>query len=543
LIECASSSNNQIISTPYKKLILETKAEEDASKAARGGRRKSRKAPTVLGKFRTQLKSLMRIIEDSKARYVRCIKPNSDHIPHKTNQMQTLNQLRSAGLVAALSVSRNYFQQKLLLSNAIPRFQCLLVKEGHPIPKTGDFKKDAENMFGTLLSGFVVKNTSCDDRSFAIGNTKIYFREGSLQDLESRRYDVRTEAVLTLQIFFRKMLHRLRFLAFKKSVVDIQAYTRMREKLRIFLKLKAGCIMVQTMYRTKHAKAEMNSIKRNINASRIQNWYRCRRSNWSFVKMLEAAKKINRFLRRRLSTDRFTAMMSIVVEEAIKKRQMEQLVNKISSSLKAKLYDDGECGDCKENLEESLELLKYSLDIQNDYRGKLHGLKFEKDNSNQAYKCLEKNYYSAKEKNKAVKLQVKHLNKTNNALMENLNKQRKSLSTKSKELRNSNSELIDMSSKYEADKIMAEESHNEEIMKLKKIMEEMKEQHELNLKMEKEKQAVRERKLHSEIKRLEQELIDEEEAYSMSFHTMMDAFNKEAQDGEEAIEEELDIEP
>mmetsp|Transcript_15387 Transcript_15387/g.34468 ORF Transcript_15387/g.34468 Transcript_15387/m.34468 type:complete len:260 (+) Transcript_15387:3018-3797(+) len=259
--------------------------------------------------------------------------------------------------------------------------------------------------------------------------------------------------------------------------------------------------------------------------------------------MLEAAKKINRFLRRRLSTDRFTAMMSIVVEEAIKKRQMEQLVNKISSSLKAKLYDDGECGDCKENLEESLELLKYSLDIQNDYRGKLHGLKFEKDNSNQAYKCLEKNYYSAKEKNKAVKLQVKHLNKTNNALMENLNKQRKSLSTKSKELRNSNSELIDMSSKYEADKIMAEESHNEEIMKLKKIMEEMKEQHELNLKMEKEKQAVRERKLHSEIKRLEQELIDEEEAYSMSFHTMMDAFNKEAQDGEEAIEEELDIEP
>ncbi len=81
---------------------------------------------TVMAKFRTQLNELMTYIEQTSVRYIRCIKPNSDMKPRIMNHRHTMNQLESAGLVTAITISRETFPNRYVCRKIFKHFFYLI---------------------------------------------------------------------------------------------------------------------------------------------------------------------------------------------------------------------------------------------------------------------------------------------------------------------------------------------------------------------------------------------------------------------------------
>jgi myosin heavy subunit len=95
---------------------------------AEGGARRKKgnlNQQTVSTKFKTQLGQLMGTIGATNVQYVRCIKPNSA----KSNQLffmqMVVEQLRCAGVIEAIRITREGFPNKILHKDFLDRFSLL----------------------------------------------------------------------------------------------------------------------------------------------------------------------------------------------------------------------------------------------------------------------------------------------------------------------------------------------------------------------------------------------------------------------------------
>lgn len=80
---------------------------------------------TVSTKFKNQLGQLMGTIGATNVQYVRCIKPN----PMKSNQLfnmkMVVEQLRCAGVIEAIRITREGFPNKIFHKQFLDRFSLL----------------------------------------------------------------------------------------------------------------------------------------------------------------------------------------------------------------------------------------------------------------------------------------------------------------------------------------------------------------------------------------------------------------------------------
>ena len=85
---------------------------------------------TVWTKFKEQLCDLMVSLKATRTRYIRCIKPNDFKKPLIMQHVSTVQQLRCAGVVAAVTISRSAFPNRLEHEVVLERFKSLW-KLGH----------------------------------------------------------------------------------------------------------------------------------------------------------------------------------------------------------------------------------------------------------------------------------------------------------------------------------------------------------------------------------------------------------------------------
>ena len=156
LIELGRKSNHELISNAFPA--------EPVDKAKTSRRGSSLVANTVWTKFRNQLSDLMTDLSMTDTRYIRCIKPNTRKLPEVVEHPSTIEQLRCAGVVAAVTISRAAFPNRLLSSAVVARFGCL-----------GKGGADATALLEGVLG---------DKAGFEVGATKIYFRSSVLENLE-----------------------------------------------------------------------------------------------------------------------------------------------------------------------------------------------------------------------------------------------------------------------------------------------------------------------------------------------------------------------
>ena len=126
--ELLHSSNNHFLRLLASVMTGSSKpSEEDASKPA--FRQSSLKRITVGGQFSSQLQLLRKRIDAISPHYIRCLKPNDKLEPDNFDSAVIADQLRCAGILEAVRVSRVGYPQRYLHERFVQRYQVLAMKE------------------------------------------------------------------------------------------------------------------------------------------------------------------------------------------------------------------------------------------------------------------------------------------------------------------------------------------------------------------------------------------------------------------------------
>jgi myosin heavy subunit len=232
--EAAKKCGNEIIAKHLENnnCSNQTKAEEPAASKGPPRRAKSNlTADTVMTQFKNQLTSLMKGLNETQSRYIRCVKPNTLKKKLVMQHITTLEQLRCAGVVAAVTISRSAYPSKLDYGDVLSRYGMLNVgkpKGGYP-----NEKAEIEDMLTKLLKDFEYqKKDGSTAKAFALGKTRVYFKGGCLEKLESARALIWDKWAVKIQapargFVVRRRIMREKYAEFEAAVIPIQCMFRL----------------------------------------------------------------------------------------------------------------------------------------------------------------------------------------------------------------------------------------------------------------------------------------------------------------------------
>jgi myosin heavy subunit len=186
LLEVSKKSTNDIIANHLQnEKMMHNEVEIDSVNRTAPRRGKSNiAASTLWTKFRTQLNSLMKNLNETQSRYIRCIKPNTIKKPLILQHMTSIEQLRCAGVVAAVTISRSAFPNRLDHRACYDRFKVLKGKKASRKHSDKiDHKEEIIKMLDHVLAGM----ESDGKKAYVIGKSRVYFRMGALEHMEAER--------------------------------------------------------------------------------------------------------------------------------------------------------------------------------------------------------------------------------------------------------------------------------------------------------------------------------------------------------------------
>jgi len=245
LSEAASLSSNEILA---KHMTNDSCSNFDNKKAAaapapsRGAPRRAKSnlvSPTVWAKYKGQLASLMAMLKTTNSRYIRCIKPNKPKKPVLMQHVTTIEQLRCAGVVAAVTLSRSAFPNQMNNETVKFKFWQMWDKTKFPSQGTKDMDKRVKDAHDcrAILACALEPLASTDPKTgkpvtiFCVGKTKSYFKFGALEYLESHRAAGLDVHAIQMQKVARTFLARKKLVgsakARKEGVFIIQRFARM----------------------------------------------------------------------------------------------------------------------------------------------------------------------------------------------------------------------------------------------------------------------------------------------------------------------------
>ena len=210
LQKCAESCKNAILNHPREENV----PKPSKTKRGYGGRQRSSAivAATVWSKYRTQLSELMKNLRKTESRYIRCIKPNSQKKPLEINHNSVVDQLRCAGVVAGITITRSVFPNRLPNALVLARFSNMY--EGNLKYSSGANAEEGRAAACKTLLTWALKDKETVDgkgrrvKAFAVGKTKSYFRAGALEWLEANRNRSLDLQAVTIQKAARGWLAR-----------------------------------------------------------------------------------------------------------------------------------------------------------------------------------------------------------------------------------------------------------------------------------------------------------------------------------------------
>ncbi|KAL7561368.1 hypothetical protein ACA910_001472 [Epithemia clementina (nom. ined.)] len=271
-----SKAKNEIIRGAF----LES---DDDSSARKGSSKK-----TILDKFRVELKELIASIDQTQSRYIRCIKPNESLSATLIDQATVMRQLKCAGLVAAIDLSRESFPSKLPFINAEERFRCLLDEANQKMLIDLPLHDRVQFMMSILFAPVLQVYSNCDyTLPFACGKTRVYFRAGALELLESKRQEYYSARTVILQTWIRGFRAKQSYTRFRRTLIIVQSCARSRLQRSKFLRLVAGVRLIQANHRAREGR--YNYLKTKFVIVQLQATVRANQGKMLFHKFKEAA--------------------------------------------------------------------------------------------------------------------------------------------------------------------------------------------------------------------------------------------------------------
>jgi myosin-5 len=243
LSDCALKCSNEIISKHLqndKSSNLAYKVPPTATRSAPKRAKSNLVAPTVWTKYKSQLLSLMAMLSQTDSRYIRCIKPNTFKKPSLLQHVSTIEQLRCAGVVAAVTLSRSAFPNRMENTQVRFRFSSMWDRSKYPSKAPNDCSPEEKLKFecdALLTSALKHMETTVDGKvsyAYVTGKSRSYFRLGALEYLEGNRTKEMGSQAISIQRvvrgwFVRKLTKKAQGKN-RKAAVKIQKWYRALKK-------------------------------------------------------------------------------------------------------------------------------------------------------------------------------------------------------------------------------------------------------------------------------------------------------------------------
>jgi myosin heavy subunit len=326
LMYCAARSTNSLIREEFETLVKSHEENETS-----GVRRKKATNRTVLEKFRSHLRDLMASMEDTETRYIRCIKPNETMTPRMTQHDTTMRQLECAGLVTAIAISRESFPNRLGYEPIIERFGCLMSQSDAKKMSSMVKKLAVDYMLKQLLASMAEKQRNGTlVMPFQCGNTRVYFRAGALEHLETKRLGYYTKRVVTIQRCVRKIQGQAAYARTRESIIKAQTAVRAMLAYKQLQRQKSAAVMLQCWARMLQAASMLIRLKCNHAATVIQSSWRATSRLGQMHKYRKAVVVIQKAVRNRKNKTSFTTKLARTVEMARMDHRVKGLQRKVS---------------------------------------------------------------------------------------------------------------------------------------------------------------------------------------------------------------------
>ncbi|KAL3923818.1 MAG: hypothetical protein SGILL_001422 [Bacillariaceae sp.] len=361
LLECAKLSNNAIIakeltnddmmnplhvnsvtsSAPAKKKKRPKSSQNAASSQPHQLQKRTSNivAETVWTKFKNQLSRLMDTLSQTKTRYIRCIKPNTQKAPLLMEHVSTVEQLRCAGVVAAVTISRSAFPNRLEHLSVLDRFKSLWPKGDHiavlqdndldPEERRG---KATEILLTLALKEMEFEKNGSNFRAFVMGKTRAYFRAGALEFLEAERLKHLGTYATVLQSAARGFVLWSKYKRYRHAVIVLQASYRRMQQRRRYIDLRRAAVRIECWYRVIFAARAVYHLRRTIRATTIQTRWRIHRDAHRLQQVVAASVIIQAIARGSLQRPKYRQAIIDKKEEAKLENQLVALQKKLEEA-------------------------------------------------------------------------------------------------------------------------------------------------------------------------------------------------------------------
>lgn len=348
------------------------------SSASDPAAKKSTGSATVVTKFKTSLAQLMETVGQTHTQYVRCIKPNKVKSPSEVDNAMVVEQLRCAGVIEAIRVSRAGFPARMPLKEFLQRFQILAkAAAGRSFPRAQAIADPDGTASQAAADAVASLKTSADPTaacrslvaalvprakqvekgahgSFEVGRTRVYFKAGVLEQLEERRTLLQQAAATEISRRVRGGQLRNAYISWRRAALILQAAQRMHHHRAAFLRIRKAALLVQRKRR--------NLISRRWNSAlRIQSQHRRRVAMREFQRARGAAVRIQARTRRNACRRQYLRDLVEAKEQAKLENQVRALQQKLAAQeaafKEAALKEAAQKGPCAESAEPPKELL------------------------------------------------------------------------------------------------------------------------------------------------------------------------------------------
>eukprot|EP00804_Cyclotella_cryptica_P008849 CCRYP_013082-RA/>CCRYP_013082-RA protein AED:0.07 eAED:0.07 QI:484/1/1/1/0.91/0.92/13/136/1750 len=429
LLTCASKSENPFLREQFQ--VLLSKLEESKNTSALKKRSEATK-DLVTSKFKGQLTSLMSLIEKSRTRYIRCVKPNKEMLPRILDHSLTVSQLESAGLVTAIVISRESFPNRLSYELVIERFKFLCYKFSDIKLGTGDIKIDSQILLSHLLAGITINTHNGRVPPFACGKSKVYFRVGALERIETIRQEYYAERAIQLQTWMRVRQARQAYIRLKRGMTLFQCNIRRWKARRTFDKSLRSTISLQCFIRKVLASIELKRRQREHAATMIQARWRVTKPRQHFKIAHAGIIRMQSFLRMVVCRKIYATKKKEREDETVIESRMTMIQQNFddASTIQGTVFsvDEG----LLEEVETMFEFLRKEIVT---LRKKNTALKKQLAESEADKRAIYNHASSVDHSYALSKIRVEQMSKSNAALLEDNNMRRKEASKLKNELK------------------------------------------------------------------------------------------------------------
>lgn len=215
---------------------LEEPEEEDSS--IRRDKSSMLSQQTLGTQFKNSLNKLMENISYTNVHYIRCIKPNTEKRSDRFDQAMVVEQLRSAGVIEAIRISRSGYPSRLDSHEMIDRYSIMFPPS---MLRGRDDRKSVMNFMKVLGRK--------SPKEFQTGKSLIYFKQGVLEELEAMKSDFFYQEASKIQAVAIGFIERVYYQRQLRSIILIQSVIRFWIDRTDFVLQRSSACKIQRCFR------------------------------------------------------------------------------------------------------------------------------------------------------------------------------------------------------------------------------------------------------------------------------------------------------